>query len=118
MDGLISLFEISGDYTADQHRFVMGNIPIVIDGIKRFDKSKFTIEEVPMDLSWEYFWDAYGHKVGKKKMAESAWTKLDDATRIKVLISLPRYDAHLKATGIQKAHATTFINQEYYDNEY
>jgi hypothetical protein len=81
--------------------------------------SKLEINKIDPDLSFESFWNAYDNKVGKKPMAENIWKKFSTANKIKALMAIKRYDNNLRLTpGVQKAHATTYLNQEYYNNEY
>ncbi|WP_281683403.1 hypothetical protein [Zunongwangia profunda] len=81
--------------------------------------SKLEIKKTDLDLSFDAFWNTYNNKVGKKKMAESSWNNLSKANKIKALMAIPRYNNNLRLNpGIQKAYPTTFINQEYYNNEY
>ncbi|UAB84996.1 hypothetical protein INR75_02905 [Zunongwangia sp. SCSIO 43204] len=82
-------------------------------------KSEFEIVVGEPDLSFTAFWNAYNHKIGKKKMAENTWNKMSRARKIKALLGIKDYDNYLSRNpGIQKAHATTYLNQEYYENEY
>lgn len=81
--------------------------------------SKLDINKIDPDISFDAFWNAYDNKVGKKKMAENYWKKMSKADKIKALMAIKRYNNNLRLTpGIQKAHPTTFLNQEYYNNEY
>jgi len=117
MNGLLTMFEISGDYTPEQHSFIIGNMPFRIVGVSNFDRSAFDIKEIPLDLSFEAIWKAYNHKI-KKKAAQKIWEKYGEAQRIKVFLSLPAYEIYLKNGGIQKANLSTFLNGDYCDNEY
>lgn len=82
-------------------------------------KSEFEIIVGEPDLSFEAFWNAYNNKVGKKKMAENTWNKLSQANKVKALQAIKYYNNYLsRKPGIDKAHATTYLNQEYYNNEW
>lgn len=82
-------------------------------------RKNFEITVGEPDLTFQAFWDLYAHKVGKKKMAENIWNKLSKARRIKAMLGVKKYNNHLRLnTGQAKAHASTYLNQEYYENEY
>lgn len=82
-------------------------------------KKNFEITIGEPDLSFEAFWNAYNNKVGKKKMAENTWNKLSKANKIKALQAISSYNKYLsRKPGIDKAHATTYLNQEYWENEW
>lgn len=82
-------------------------------------KNNFEISVGEPDLSFTSFWDKYKYKIGKRKMAENSWNKMSKAKKIKAMLGIRDYDNYLhRNPGIGKAHATTFLNQEYYENEY
>lgn len=88
--------------------------------IKNKDVTKvLEITKADLDLTFDAFWNAYGHKIGKKKMAENTWNKLSRAVKMRAVMAIKDYNGYLSRNpGIQKAHATTYLNQEYYDNEW
>lgn len=103
--------------------FATGKFPVTEDIMKKEWMKKlnanFVIEVGEPDLSFDAFWNAYAHKIGKKKMAENSWNKLSKADKIKALMAIKDYNRYLsRKPGIEKAHATTYLNQEYYNNEY
>ena len=79
--------------------------------------AKFKVEKIPADLSFDRLWEAYNYKMGKKD-ALKVFNKLKEADVIKVFLSLKNYEAHLKRTGQAKAYLATYLNKEYYNNEY
>jgi len=102
--------------------FQKANFPTEEAAMKLWQKNlkkNFEIEIGEPDLSFESFWNSYGHKIGKKPMAENTWKKLSKAVKIKALMAIKDYNGYLSRNpGIQKAHATTYLNQEYFNNEY
>ncbi|WP_238783738.1 hypothetical protein [Blattabacterium cuenoti] len=79
-------------------------------------RASFSIEEIPIDLSFNRFWIDYQYKVGKKKMAESIWNRMSLSDRIKALSYIPKYLDHIKRTGHDQAYPTTYLNQRYFDS--
>lgn len=80
---------------------------------------KLEINKTELDLSFDGFWNAYAHKIGKKPMAENTWKKMSKANKIKAFMTIKDYNRYLsRKPGIEKAHATTYLNQEFYNNEY
>lgn len=65
------------------------------------------------------FWDAYGHKVGSKAKARKSYTKAlqhtDDGT---ILAATQAYRTYLDSTGSLQAHATTWLNQHRWEDDY
>lgn len=82
-------------------------------------RANFEITVGAPELTFEAFWNAYGNKVGKKKMAENLWNRLPKADKIKALAAITDYNRYLsRKPGIDKAHATTYLNQQYWENEW
>lgn len=71
------------------------------------------------DLSFTNFWNTYGNKVGKRKMAENIWNRMSKADKIKVFINIPKYKTYLKYYPQQQMmYPTTYLNQEAYKNDW
>ncbi len=122
LNGLLNALEIEGDYGSKQLRYMFynENFPFpyeekMIEDVKKL--GHFNIQVQEEDLSFERFWLEYGYKTGKKRV-EPMWNKLSKANKILVFAHLPKYEAHLKNKGIQKAYPKTYLNQEYWNDEY
>ncbi len=75
------------------------------------------VKEVPQDLSFTAFWNAYRHKVGNKKRAERLWNGLSKEDKAKAIAYLPRYESYLAQNpGIAKLYPETYLNQERWNN--
>ncbi|WP_185864815.1 hypothetical protein [Blattabacterium cuenoti] len=92
-------------------------IPYNEDVVYKMKNSKyfFSIEEIPVDLSFDRFWTDYKYKVGKKKMAENIWNRMALSDKVKALSYIPKYLDHIKRTGHDQAYPTTYLNQRYFD---
>jgi hypothetical protein len=126
LNGDLKAFEIlEGKLSVTQMKwlFSQGNFPateiVMKTGWIPKLRKNFEIEVGEPDLSFDAFWNAYAHKVGKKVMAENSWKKLGRATKIKALMGIKRYNNHLRLhPGVAKAHPSTYLNQEYWENEW
>jgi hypothetical protein len=75
------------------------------------------VYQEPADLSFDAFWKAYNYKQGgSKKKAEMIWLKMTDAQKAAAIAYIPSYNRHLAANNIPKAYATTYLNQERWNN--
>lgn len=118
LNGKLIAFNLDGDYTEEQYNYLMDRTPREQEKVKeRFPpNTKLQVKEMPADLSFEAFWEAYKYKVGKKKMAENIWNKLSRADKVKAMLYIPRYLNHLRLNpGLAQAYPTTYLNQEYYN---
>lgn len=124
LNGNLTAFEIlDGALSGNQMKWLFSpNFPaletIMKTGWMKKLKKNFEITVGEPDLSFDSFWDAYDKKMGKKKMAQNTWKKLSKAKRIKAMLGIRRYNNALRLEGTAKCHATTYLNQEYYENEY
>jgi hypothetical protein len=120
-NGLLQGFEsMNQEFGTGQLLYIVNNIPAYANWLdKKFPSDRFKIEKEPEDLSFEHFWDAYNYKIGNKQRAKKLWDGLNDADRTACLGSLPKYKYYLAThQGIEKAHATTYLNQRRWENEY
>lgn len=125
LNGDLKVFEIAGEPLSEaQKSWLFGayRFPIDEQKIILWTKmpefvAKFKVEKIPADLSFDRLWEAYNYKMGKKD-ALKVFNKLKEAEVIKVFLSLKGYEAHLKRTGQAKAYLATYLNKEYYNNEY
>lgn len=79
--------------------------------------AKFEIQAAPADLSFDALWKLYDLKIARFH-AVKAFGKLKEETIIKLFVSIPIYKKYLAKSGIAQAHLATYINGQYYDNEY
>ena len=80
-------------------------------------KKVFQVEHFKADLSFDAFWEIYGLK-HKRKEAIKAWSKLNESQIIKCFINLKYYDRHLTKTNQAKAHLSSWLNGERFEDEY
>lgn len=123
LNGLLSEFKLlEGELDSKQVNwlFIKGKFPYLEKQIKGWNSiANFNMEVGLPDLSFDGFWNTYNNKVGKKKMAENTWNKLSQAHKLKALESIKYYNNYLsRKPGIDKAHATTYLNQAYWENEW
>jgi len=125
LNGDLKAFKIlSGQLTGNQMKWLFSggnfaaNESIMKSVWMQKLKKNFEITVGDPDLSFEAFWNTYGKKHGKRKMAENSWNKMSKAKRIKAMLGIKRYVNHLRLEGTAQAHASTYLNQEYYENEY
>ncbi|GIZ15287.1 hypothetical protein [Capnocytophaga catalasegens] len=125
LNGNLKVFEIVGEPLNEQQKawlFATYRFPIDELKMKYWQtnspfKEHFVITKIAPDLSFEALWETYNYKMGKKD-AIKMFNKLKEAEIIKVFLSLKGYEAHLKRTGQAKAYLATYLNKEYYNNEY
>lgn len=79
---------------------------------------KGKLEEVPPDISFDAFWNAYGRKVNRKR-CEGLYKKMSDAQRLKCVLSIQPYLSYLaRVKWRNQADPDTYLRQEMYDSDW
>jgi len=95
---------------------VMATFPITEEFIPALRLSGAIVRPVPVDTTFDAFWNAYAYKVGKRSMAENTWKRMSEADRIRAINHIAIYDTQLAKNGAAKAYPSTYLNQRYFDN--
>jgi hypothetical protein len=124
LNGNLKLFEISeGELNEKQIKWLFSNFPATESIMKTIwmkDKKYtkvFVVEKSVADLSFDALWKMYDHKIAKFH-AEKAFSKLKEEAKIKCFLSIPKYLKYLAHSKVAQAHLATYINGQYYENEY
>ena len=70
--------------------------------------------QVPSDLRFEVFWNAYGYKKGKIPATQKAWNALTDAEKIEVLLFIPKFKESKNIDKTAMPYPSTFLNGKYW----
>jgi len=112
---------VTGNVELHQVRWVMTNAPTSEnDLVKNFQKrvgKKVMIKFLPLDISFDDFWEKYGNKVGKKKRTEHLWSLLNTEDRQKAMVYMEEYNSHLRRNPtLTKLYPETYLFQERWNN--
>lgn len=124
-EGLLVAFDAVDTTVKDIHiRWLMANTPqrITIDyanELKAFlSRTKCELIEVPLDISFETFWNLYDHKIHKPR-AEAAFNKLPQTDKLLCILSIKKYDKYLgRFTWKGKQQADTYIKSQNYKADF
>lgn len=67
-------------------------------------------------VSFEDFWEAYNHKVDKKR-AQDKWKKLKPADQLKAYRYIGKYLSELRTTGVAQLYPKTYIQNRVWEVE-
>jgi hypothetical protein len=93
-------------------------VPLTVEDLYKVSKhNKIPLVEILPDLSFQAFWDSYNYKDGgSKKRANGLWEKISAKDRALAIGYLPKYDKFLAKKNIEKAYASTYLNNRYWEN--
>jgi len=119
-DGELTDISFSG-MSRDSRAAFLAKAPLTMEGPYGLDwwhtNTWVQVTEVPVDLTFESFWAAYGNKVGNKTRAKKLWNLLDDDTRAAAYAGISRYNSYLAAhPAIEKCYPETYLNQRRWEN--
>lgn len=78
---------------------------------------KCEIIEIPKDLSFETFWEAYAYKVGKKERVKKKWEAMAEVERTKALAYIKKYNHFLaERPHMERKYAETYLNCAEWNN--
>lgn len=91
---------------------------LTLDLLKTYAQGKnMPVVEVPTDISFKVFWEAYNYKeAGDKKDAQKKWDLLDETEKVNALLYIKKYNAHQLNSGAARLYAKTYLNQKRWNN--
>lgn len=103
--------------------FKTGNFPYYESEIKAWLKGKmrrhFEIEVGEPNLSFDAFWELYGHKTRKSETKQYWDKKMNNAERVKAFMGLKKYNNHLQINDWKnKVDPIRFLKHRRYEDEY
>lgn len=117
LTGYLTAFKVQGILTDVQLKALYKFIPLHFSQVRDLKNlGDVSIDEVPVDLSFENFWKTYGNYAGKKKRTEAMWDALNDAERSKCLNYISIYNTQKAKDGTNRVYPETYISNRVWDN--
>ena len=119
---LLVKLELVGLYKAEQTLWALGRIRNLATELEMWKAIEdrtldFNYMEVPKDLRFEVFWNAYAYKVGKIPGTQKAWQKLTDAEKIEALIYIPKLREQKRIDNTAMPYPSSYLNGRYWQAE-
>lgn len=118
--GYLVWFHYMAEMDNQKREYLLSHLPLTLSGFDYLVKKSPTakIEEVPEDLSFEAFWNAYDMKHNRKR-CEPLWNRLSESDKLRCIKSIARYNAYLKRVGwIGKKHPDGYLSNRYFETEW
>lgn len=85
---------------------------------KWFEGTAAKVIEVPLEVTFEMFWNMYGKKINRIR-AVKLWDKLSTAERMNAILGISKYNNYLQRESWRsKADPETYLSGKYWENEY
>lgn len=127
-NGQLKYAQLPEVFDAKSLMFFASNFPVHINFIPFYkEHTGAKVVEIPDDLTFDNFWNAFDKKIGPKEKARMYWegekktiTKrpLNDTDRAAVMRIVARYASRFKGEKKEfQPHASTFLHQRYWESE-
>ena len=117
--GLLDGFDVNAELTAEQHHWLLNNMPINEDDAQRVlvcSKTAKLTKLPDAEVTFALFWDKYDDKINSsKKRAEAKWRQLSKSDQQKAYLFITRYFANIP-NNTRKKYAETYLNAELWNN--
>jgi len=107
----------SADMDAELTSVFMRIVPIVESGLATAFKKDTTIVQEDFKVSFDDFWNAYNHKINKKRCIP-LWDRMTKNQQVKAFYSIRDYDKFLKNNKRMKCDPENYLRNEMWENEY
>ncbi|MDD2965453.1 MAG: hypothetical protein PHQ65_15685 [Bacteroidales bacterium] len=116
-DGTLRSVEFSAEVDQGRMMAAMKSIPLAEGELKMWGTyPNIRITEIPADLSFAAFWNAYGHKVNRKR-SEELWNKINEADRLQCMLRLPKYFDYCRRHNRLKKDPDTYLRNKSWIDE-
>lgn len=122
-EGWLIYFNNESDFNDAQQAWLFSKdkdvFPAHISGIEKLAKViKGKLQEVPPDISFGAFWNAYANKKNRKR-SEGLWSKMSEPQRLKCILSVQPYLNYLgRVKWRNQADPDTYLRNEQYDTDW
>lgn len=118
--GILCFYDGTG-LDQKQSDWFLNNLPLTENIIPVYQQkysNSLRISKAQSDISFEAAYNAYNFKVGKKEKSRKLWNNMLDNDKHLFFRMLADYNAYLTKKHIAKAYFETFLNNQYYLNDY
>jgi len=117
--GCCVAFAFNCDVSDELWNFIFEFFPTRLEMLQNKCFANFQKIEVPPDLSFIAFWNAYNYKIGNKERAKKLYELLDDHARVLVFAAIKRYANFLaNKPNMEKAYPETWLKQRRWENSF
>lgn len=119
-NGYLIWFQYNALASDSQRNWLLSNMPLTVSGFNEVvSKAKsFKVEEIQLDLSFDAFWEQYGHKINKKRCLP-LYNKLSTEKRMQCIKSIVPYKRYLARTNYRnKTDPENYLRKEMYLNDW
>ena len=116
LTGYLTAFKVQGILTDVQLKALYKFIPLHFSQVKNLKNlGDVSIDEVPVDLSFDNFWKTYGNYAGKKKSCRQMWENLSQADKTSALNFIPIYKQRKILDKTALAYPDTYLRNRIWD---
>lgn len=118
-ENTLVLYENDSEMSLKQIQWLATHLPKEVTELESIVRTiKGVMMEVAMDVSFDAFWNAYGHKINRKRCV-LLYNRLSEAKKVLVIQSISAYDGYLRrSNGRAKQDPETYLKKESFLNNW
>ncbi len=112
-EGFLIFYHYRAKMTTVQFTHFLENMPIGLANLKYMgSKSEsLKIEELPVEITFDAFYDAYALKRNAKR-AKEVWDKMSAKNRYEAFVFINKYKARTKNDNVAMRYPDTYLSKE------
>ncbi|MGE0636010.1 MAG: hypothetical protein AB7G44_03475 [Bacteroidia bacterium] len=113
---LLCGFQCRAEVTDEQLTWILQRLPFTFAELQALAKQGRVLKEIPLDLSFETFYNLYAYKTGKLE-AERAWKRLNEADKVKALERINKFKQFCNSKNTALPYPATYLNKRRFEDE-
>ncbi|GGH02887.1 hypothetical protein [Pedobacter zeae] len=116
--GLLEAYDVQAEMSEAQRKFMLQYMPFHKNEIKGFiTRIKGNMEEVLADTSFDAFWEAYDHKVNRKRTLP-LYNKLDPDEKLLAIIRVKHYKKYCSRMTRKTVDPERYLKDRYFETDW
>lgn len=118
VSGWLTFYHNESEMSEEQLRWCAKHLPVEETHLEDLGKLiKGRIRPADIDLSFDSFWESYGHKRNRHR-CEPLWKKMNDTKRTQAIMSIEPYENYLRKKNIAKKLPENYLKHQEYLNDW
>lgn len=114
-NGVLEFFENNAELSTGQIDYFEHNFPVRLENLQLIKGETGDLLEVT-DLSFDTFWDKYGHKVDRIQ-AEKYWDRMGNEEKLYAICGIAKYKYRCKLKNIAMIYPIRYLRNRRWEDE-
>lgn len=116
-DRFVGVDYSGAEINVGQANWIMKHLPANAKSMEHFPGTSAKVVEIIEKVDFQSFWDRYNDKARSSRVkTKKVWDRMPKSEQIRAYHFVPKYFASIPG-GIMKKYATTYLNDQLWNNE-